>query len=502
VGSPGRRPINFQETRMTRRSLPLLLAFTLACAAHEKSGDRAAALGDWRTAEREYAAAVAKEPEKKELQEKYRQAKAAALEDATKRAQACQVARDWECAFGEADYALGLDPTSATLAALRRDAGREVGYLRLRRATESASRRDWATALQLVEGARAATDDPGVAAEGRRVEPAVVRGAVDEAERFRAARQFPEAVDLLARAARVDPSLSQRLEAVRAEHERWKDAEAERYSAEGDALLSQRRFADAKASYDAAVHLRPQGRAHALARCAALLAQGDAAIGRRDFPAAERAFAEAARLEVDGGIALAELDRVKVRPYAIRLRSVLVHATRPDGWPWAGTRTRGLDRALARLTSYTQGRASAPVGVALDLARRIPPENQPTLVVTLALPDGRASQSAPRRGVYALLDGTIVVAGNAYDERTISLRVVHDAGGGRMTDVGLVSFRVADLVANGEVALSEGSVTELRIEADVADQPEGTFSGLTQIGGPPAPAPAAPPVRPAPPPAR
>lgn len=486
---------------MTRRSLPLLLAFTLACAAHEKSGDRAAALGDWRTAEREYAAAVAKEPEKKELQEKYRQAKAAALEDATKRAQACQVARDWECAFGEADYALGLDPTSATLATLRRDAGREVGYLRLRLAKESASRREWATALQLVEGARAATDDPGVSAEGRRVEPAVVRGAVDEAERFRAARQFPEAVDLLARAARVDPSLSQRLEAVRAEHERWKDAEAERYSAEGDALLSQRRFADAKASYDAAVHLRPQGRAHTLARCAALLAQGDAAIGRRDFPAAERAFAEAARLDVDGGIALAELDRVKVRPYAIRLRSVLVHATRPDGWPWAGSRTRGLDRALARLTSYTQGRAPAPVGVALDLARRIPPENQPTLVVTLALPDGRAFQSAPRRGVYALLDGSIVVAANAYDERTISLRVVHDAGGGRMTDVGLVAFRVADLVANGEVALSEGSVTELRIEADVADQPEGTFSGLTQIGGAPAPAPAAPPVRPAPPPA-
>jgi hypothetical protein len=66
-----------------------------------------------------------------------------------------------------------------------------------------------------------------------------------------------------------------------------------------------------------------------------------------------------------------------------------------------------------------------------------------------------------------------------------------------MTDVGLVAFRVADLVANREVALSEGSVTELRIEADVADQPEGTFSGLTQIGG--APAPIAP-ARPAPPP--
>jgi hypothetical protein len=245
---------------------------------------------------------VAKEPEKKELQEKYRQAKSAALEDATKRAQACQAARDWECAFGEADYALSLDPTSPALASLRRDAGREVGYLRLRRAAESASRGDWATALQLVEGARAATDDPGVAAEGRRVEPGVVRGAVEEAERFRAAHQFPEAIDLLARATRVDPSLSQRLEAVRAEHERWKDAEAERYAVEGDALAQ--RSSRTRRRADAAVRLRPQGRAQALARCAA------GSLGRRRDPPAGlpcrgRAFAEAARLDVDGGIALA-----------------------------------------------------------------------------------------------------------------------------------------------------------------------------------------------------
>ncbi|WP_242342198.1 hypothetical protein [Anaeromyxobacter terrae] len=489
---------------MTRRSLPLLalsLALALACAAHEKSGDRAAALGDWKTAEREYAAAVRKDPEKKELQDKYRQARAAALEDATKRAQACVAARDWECAFSESDYALALEPTSAALATLRRDSGREVGYLRLRRAQESASGRDWATALQLVEGARAATDDLGVAAEARRVEPGVVRGAVDAAERHRAARQFPEAIDLLARAARVDASVTPRLDAVRAEHERWKDAEAERYATEGDALLAKRRFADAKASYDAALKLRPNGRAQPRARCAALLAQGDEALRRRDFAGAEKAFAEAAALEVDGGIALAELDRVKVRPYAVRLRSVLVRPTRPDGWPWAGGRTRELDRAVARLTTYREG--SGPAAVALDLARRIPHANQPNLVVTLALPDGRAFQSAPRRGVYALLEGSVVVAANAYDDRTISLRVVSDEGGGRMTDVGLLTFRLADLVANGEVALSDGSVTELRIEADVADRPDGTVTGLTQIGGPVAPAgQQGQPARPAPPSAR
>jgi tetratricopeptide (TPR) repeat protein len=468
---------------MLRRLVPFVLIALAACAAHEKAGDRAAAVGDWKTAEAHYAEAVRKDPAKKELQDKYRQARGAALDDATRKARACAGAADWECALGEADYALRLDAGNAELAALRRDAGRGAGYLRLRRAEDAAARRDLAAALGLVEGAREATDDAGVATEARRVAPPIVRAAVDEAERFRRAAQFPQAIDLLARAARVDPGVGPRLEAARAEHERWKDMEAERLAGQGDALLAERRYADAQVSYEAALKVRPQGRAAPLARYAALLAAGDAAVGRRDFAAAERAFGEASALGVDHerGLAVAELDRVRVRPYAIRLRSVLVRPTRPDGYPWSGSRGRDLERVVNRLGDLARGAAPTPVGMVLDLARRVPPQNQPTLVLAIALPDGRAVQTAPRRGVYARLDGSFVITANAYDDRAISIRVVHDEGSGRPMDVGMVSFRIADLVASGELGLADASVTELRVEADPDDLPEGTVAGLAPI---------------------
>jgi hypothetical protein len=44
----------------------------MACAAHEKAGDQAAALGDWKGAYAQYSAALAKDPESPELQAKYR----------------------------------------------------------------------------------------------------------------------------------------------------------------------------------------------------------------------------------------------------------------------------------------------------------------------------------------------------------------------------------------------------------------------------------------------
>lgn len=463
---------------MLRRSLLLVLLLVGACAAHEKTGDRAAALGDWRSAERSYAEALRKDPEKKELQEKYRQAKTAALADATRRADACAVARDWECALAESSYALGLDPGSAAMATLRREAGREAGFLRLRRAADAAAQRDVAGALNLVLSAREASDDAAVVAEARRVSPRIVRDALAEADAHRAALRFQPAIDLLSLAARVDPAVAPRVEVVRAELERWKDGEAERLAAEGDALLASRRYGEARTSYESASKLRPQHRAAPLARYAALLATGAAAVERRDFPAAERAFGEAAHGGLDRGLALEELDRVKIRPYAIRLRSVLVQPTRPDGYPWAGRRSGALDRVVARLTSYSSG---TPVGLALDLARRVPRDNQPTLVVTVGLPDGRGLQTSPRRGVYAVLDGSFVVATNAYDERVISLRVVHDDGAGRPLDVGVVSFQVAELVGRGELSVADGSVSELRVEADPADLPDGAFAGLSPI---------------------
>jgi len=469
---------------MPRRPLPLLLAAVIllaiaACAAHEKAGDRAAAVGDWKTAEREYGEAARRSPEKKELQDKHRQAKAAAVEGSTQKATACAAARDWECAYAESSYALALEPGRVELATFRRDAAREAALLRVAGAREAAARGDHRAALGLLESARQASDDPRVAAEARKVSPGVVDAAIFEAESLRAKARFPEALELYAAAARIDPAVQPRLETVRAEYERWKDVEAERLADEGDALLAARRYPEAQARYDAAVQLRPAGRAGPLSRQASLLARGQAAAAARDFAAAERLFGEATRLPGASPVALEELDRVKVRPWAIRVRSVLVRPTRPDGWPWAGDRSFALDRLLDRLERVT-GRAS-PAGLALDLARRIPRENQPTLVVTAGLPDGRGLQSPPRRGVYATLDGTFVVASNALDDRTVSLRVVHDEGRGRQVDVGIVTFRLGDLVAARELSVSGQAVAELRLEADVADLPDGAFDRFLPI---------------------
>jgi hypothetical protein len=155
---------------------------------------------------------------------------------------------------------------------------------------------------------------------------------------------------------------------------------------------------------------------------------------------------------------------------------VRVSPVRPDGRPWAGARSFALDRIVDRLD-----RAAVPANVVLDLTRRLPRENQPTLIVTAGLPDGRGLQSAPRRGAYATLDGAFVVASNAYDDRTLSLRVVHDDGGGRAVDAGVVTFRIGDLVARRELSLSGHAVGELRLEADPADLPDGAYAGLQPI---------------------
>jgi tetratricopeptide (TPR) repeat protein len=465
---------------MHRRIALVVLLLLAACAAHEKAGDRAAASGDWKTAERAYAEALRKDPDKKELQDKYRQARTAAVDDATRRAQACSAGRDWECAFSESGYVLRLDPGSAPMAALHADAAREVAFLRVQRAQEAGDRGDWLGGLDLLRQAREASSDPGVAAEIRRATPALVRGAAAEADRLRAARQYPQAIQLLELASAADPAQRARLDATRAEYERWKDGEAERLTDEGEARLAQRRFADAKQSFDAALQLRPQCRAQPLARYAGRMAEAQAAVGRRDFAGAERALDLALQDGVDRPFVQGELDRVRVRPYAIRLRSVLVQPLRPDGWPWAGGRSRDLDRVVARLAGFDPQDAAS--GLALDLARRLPAENQPTLAVTVVLPDGRTLRAAPRRGVYALLDGSVVVLSNGFDDRVLAVRVEHELGGGaRPMMIGEVPLKLGELVTGGSVAVGGQSVLQLRVEVDPADAPEGTFSGLQPV---------------------
>ena len=160
----------------------LLVLGCVACVAHEKVGDKAALTGNWKVAEREYAEALRGKPkDRAAVQAKWQDARARAIAEAQRTAEACMAGHDWECAYGEASYVLGLDPGDAAMAALRRDAAREVGHLRLRRAGEALDRGQIPHAMELVEAAREITDDPGVEDDARRFVPAVTRAAVLDA---------------------------------------------------------------------------------------------------------------------------------------------------------------------------------------------------------------------------------------------------------------------------------------------------------------------------------
>jgi tetratricopeptide (TPR) repeat protein len=338
------------------------------------------------------------------------------------------------------------------------------------------------------------TNDPAVQAEATRVSAGLVRGAVDEAQRRRAAQQYAEAVELLTLAANVDPRVRPTLDQARAEQARWNDAQYEREVQAGDGLLRERHFAEAEARYEAAQRYKSGGRAEALARYARALARGAQAVQRRDWPRATAAYEEAVRTGMDQGqLAAGELERVRIRPWAIWVRSVMVKPLRPDGSPWAGGRSRELDRLVGRLAESALdggGRGRA----AWDLYEALPQENKPDVYVSLVLPDGREFVTAPQKAVRARLESVVVVNTNSYDDRPVALRVFH-ADRKAPVQIGAVSFWLMDAVA-GELHLADRSVVEVRVVAEPSQNRDGYVEGFAPLAATvPAAAPAPPPRR-------
>lgn len=430
---------------MRRVVLAVTLALLAACAAHEKAGDRASSTGDWKTAEREYGQALKKDPGVQELRLKYREARSQALAEARRKARACNAARDWECTLAESQYVLGLEPGDAEMAPLRRDSGREAGRLRLRRAGVALERGESARAMELLEGARAATDDPAVEADARPLTRRAVQAAKESAERLRAGREYPQALDLLSRAARLDPEVAPQLRTVQAEYERWKDDEAERLARQGDELVDARRFEEAKARYDQAVAIRPMSRARDLSRYADLLVDGDREIARSQFSWAEASYERALETGLDRGFAREALDRVQIRRYAVRLLGVRVRRGGPPG----------------------------------------------DLVVSVTFPDGRRMQTPPERGAWARLDSSFVVSANAYDDRSVSATVLRmvERPHAPPLELGRVTFRLSDLLTRRILVLADGAVDELRVDVVPTDLPADGVRGLAPPLEPPRPPP-------------
>ncbi len=467
---------------MTKRwAWALLMALVLAaCVAHEKVGDKAAAVGDWETALNAYGQALADDPSKPELKEKYEHAKREAIADAYKKAQACAAAGDWKCAVGESDFALKVDPTNSEIAAFRANAARSLALQQIAESHQVATQGKFRVALDMIDKAKVLSSDPAVVQEAAKARAGLAAMADAEAERLRQTRAFPEAVEALSVAVSIDGSKRGKLDALQAEYEAFRAAEYERLAREGDMALARRDWAAAENSYVAALKMKPGGRAEPLARYASGVGAADAALARRDYYNAANAYRQAVESGQDTtGYAASQLELVEVRPYSVRIRSVMARPLRPDGHPWAGNMNPYLSRLIASLTTeFAGGRSARRL---IELAKNFPPENRPNLSVQIALPDGTLLSTPATFGLYVAYDSEFVVATNALDERRLSLRVVH-GNAQFLEEVGVVEFPLGEVVRRREARLNGGSVSamELTIEP-AAGRYDGMFANMFPV---------------------
>lgn len=453
--------------RLLGRPLLLALALLASCAAHEKSGDSAAAVGDWRRAVLEYRSAVQSTPDDPALRKKFDEARTQALASSTQRARLCASQGDFECALDEADFVAGLDPAAgASLASLRADAARQVALLRVRDAQGAVARGDLDRAGAALRAARELSSAPDVAQAVRHAGASYAASAATSAESLRQARRYPEAVKVLADAVEFDQALSPRLAALRAEQEAFRTAEHDRLVVEAEGALGQRSWLDAADRLRAAQGFRPDQRAAGLEAYARAMGSGDAAVARADYRGAERAYRQAGETGLDrGGLAAAALDAVIIRPLTVRLTSVLVHPFRPDGTPWAG----GLSPELFRLAGAIANAAGLDRRSALartaDVADLVPTANRPNLVLQVTLPGGRLLETVPQRALAYRPGSTVTLATNTYDRRELVVRVVQREPGAPDALVGAVQIPLGALATERRAALRDGSIASLELTA-------------------------------------
>lgn len=453
----------------------LLLA---ACVAHEKAGDQAAALGDWRSAYQQYRTALAKEPESPVLQEKFKNAKQKAIVDAYQKAQACAAATNWSCAVGEADFALELDGGNMEIAAFRGNAAKNLALAQISQARDEAEQGRFRASLELIERSRALSNDASVTQAVDQARAGLTTMADAEAERLRQRKAYPEAVEALTVAATIDPSKKGKLDALQSEYEAWRAAEYERLALEGDQALAQRNWSGAEERYVAALQMRSGGRAEPLARYANGMNQGESALARRDFAAATSGYRQAVESGQDrDGYAAQQLDLVEVRPYAVRIHSVLARPVRPDGRPWMGRMNPYLSRIISML-ERTGPRAGSTSRRVIDAALSLPPENRPTLAVRVTLPDGMRLSTPAQNGLYVVYDSEFVVMTNSFDERRLTLHVVHEHGP-VAEDVGVIEFPLGEIVRRREASLSAHSVAGMDLAiTPTRDRFDGMFANM------------------------
>ena len=483
--------------RIAPSRLLLVLAVALsACAAHDKSGDRAAALGDWKSAYLEYRQALADEPADPKLKEKYERARGEALRASIAGARGCAARSDWGCAVGEADFALSIDGGNAEMAGVRRDAGREQALIEVGQARSQVAQGQLRQADATLKTAQRLSNDPKVLQGVSQVAGGLVTAAVAESDRQRAARQYGEALAVLQLALPYEAGLRDRIELVKREQAAFLRAEHDRLMAEGEALLNRSAWSDAAARFQAASAAMPDERARASERYARLAISSEAAIQRSDWSAATRGYQEMIDLRVEqNGFAAAQLGRVTVRPWAIRIRSVLVTPLRPDGVPWVGPPSRAVVKVANEVVRVGGSGLTVPFMVLLN---QLPRENQPNVVIEVTAPGAPPLLTPRHRGLYNTLTSSVVVGANGFERRTVRFRVFHAERSGVVEDMGLIEAPIGELISRGTLLVQSESVPALELSAEPA--PGVPLGSVTDLAPPaPPPPPPAPAPRPPPP---
>ena len=442
--------------------LSLAVFLGSGCRVHEQDGDRALALGDYRQAASEYQLALENQEPTPVLRAKFDSARRQAVAAATATAKACLLEEKWQCALDNGLYVAALDPAnvdaSATVNVARRNLARNAAIA----AVDAAQAGDFSIAYQHLEEAWAMSKDREVAPHFAAAVAKVGAAAVAEARRLCAGHDYAAAVALVTKLVKYDPTRREELSIITNEQGKWSREQYDLSMACGDAAYKDHRWSAAADCFQAAVAARSTEKATALLAYAQAMVRAESAIAAEDFSGATAELKTAVGTHQDaGGFVTVLLNKVEIRKYLVRVSQVLVAGHDPAGNPWVGPKSNAFIAIIGNLMAPGAGTAAKAV---LD---SIPAENIPELRVEATLPDGRKLQTPAKKALYATYGSTFVVSANHYSSSTLTLRVV--AKGDRRQDVGVVTIRLGDLVAQGHFSAKDSqSIRELELNVEPA----------------------------------
>ena len=454
------------RTRYARSSLPTsgpsadslarsakLLALTLAalvalggCRAHERAGDRAAAIGNWERAAASYRKALERRPNKEHLREKYEEARYQAVHHAVVRAERCLETGDADCALQAARYVSKHDTDRPYVAEILLDAKTLYVNDRARKARRAAEQSDFKNAASALEDLERMRMPPSI--EDRRTEAreSVGRLAIeairtwkdeetsDPIERIELLADLQGLVEWAGTLGVLDDGLKQ---SIREEHQELLETEGRRLIQEAESFMDAEDFKSAQQPLALARRVGINGRIDALAGYCAAVVEGDKHSEARDFRRATNAYQKAID-SYDGrwDYAARRLEEVRLHPYRLRIETLIVSPVRPNGAPWSGEQGLALTALLRRITNADAGRALSGDGDAgnraaaarnlADLLSLVPQSNQPTLEVAVNLPGQANFVTDARQGlVVSFSDLPFTMETNRLDERKARFQVFH-----------------------------------------------------------------------------